>query len=185
MRQEHFSAGPVDLAPAKFRQGMSNFASTVAVIATNIGGERRGLTATAVCSVSADPPTIAVCVNKASFAHDFILNSGRFSVNVLGVQDEAVAAAFAGGLKGEERFSVGDWCTGETGMPKLVSALTVFECSVVNVVDAQTHHVFIGRVENLDVGAGGSPLIYHNREYKRAQLIIGDTSKDIYDDRKN
>jgi flavin reductase (NADH)/flavin reductase len=90
-----------------FRTGMRHLAAGVCVITTSAhGGGRFGLTATAVCSVSADPPTLLVCLNNSTTTCKEILESGRFAVNVLAGHDQEIAQVFASPLPPEERFNV-------------------------------------------------------------------------------
>src|SRR5260221_14628000 len=117
---------PID--PELFKAGMRQLASGVTIIATRLGDQRRGLTATAVCSVSADPPTLLCCVNRQSTPHDMIQAAGCFSINVLAVDDAELAARFAGGESGESRFETGSWGKLGAGAPILESALASFDC---------------------------------------------------------
>jgi flavin reductase (DIM6/NTAB) family NADH-FMN oxidoreductase RutF len=81
---------------ADFRLAMRQLPGAVCVIATEYGGGRIGFVTTAVCSVSADPPTLLVCVNKNTSAHDPIVKAGRFSVNLLATQHVTVSETFSG-----------------------------------------------------------------------------------------
>ena len=98
-------------SPTEFKQAMRHLAGGVSIIATEHEGVRAGLAATAVCSVSADPPTILICINSSASAHDPIRESGRFSVNLLASDHDRIARGFSGqdGVKREERFSLGSW----------------------------------------------------------------------------
>src|SRR5476649_1971230 len=113
-----------------FRRAMRRVASTVHVLTTLHQGRRFGLTATAVCSLSIDPPSLLVCVNRTSEAHDAIVASRRICINVLAEGQSAVAARFSGafGDKGEERFVEATWYALATGAPALVDAAAVFDC---------------------------------------------------------
>src|SRR5262245_62712299 len=103
-----------------FLAGMRKVAGAVSVITTSTSdGERRGLTATAVCSLSVTPPSLIACVNRKTWVAQFVPDSGVFAVNVLSHVQEAIARTFAGqtGLEAGERFSVGEWATRLTGAP--------------------------------------------------------------------
>lgn len=136
------------LNPEMFRKAMRSLAAGVNIICTQHDGERSGLTATAVCSVSADPPSLLVCVNRNGDAHDKISRSGILSVNVLSSEQEQLAKRFAGadGAKGADKFSTARWGTLKTGAPILKDALASFDCEVVERVHAGSHSVFICRV---------------------------------------
>ncbi|HWK43584.1 MAG TPA: flavin reductase family protein [Stellaceae bacterium] len=148
-----------------FKAGMRQLASGVTIIATQHDGERRGLTATAVCSVSTDPPTLLCCVNRQSKPHDLIEAAGCFSINVLAVEDAALANRFSGGETGEARFEVGSWGTLVTGAPILETALASFDCAVTETLDGITHTVFIGRVRAVATRPGRPALLYAEGDY--------------------
>ena len=81
---------------AAFKKGMRHLAASVTLITTKVQDQRGGLTATAVCSVSAEPPQILVCVNKSASAHDPIGEAGFFCVNILSPGHRKIAERFAG-----------------------------------------------------------------------------------------
>jgi len=155
-------------ASAGFLDGMRLMANSVAIIAASVDGERRGLTVTAVCSLSADPPMLAVCVNKSSSAYATIQAASRFTVNCLSTKQTAIAKAFSGGLPAVDRFQQGDWRVTETGVPVLGGAVATFECELASTLDVATHTLFIGLVEKVSHCLDEEPLIYHDRRYKHA-----------------
>ena len=76
---------------AEYIAAIAQHVSSVCVITTEVNGERFGLTATAVSSVSAEPPRLLVCINKSGLTHDKIILAQHFAVNVLGEnQDDMV-----------------------------------------------------------------------------------------------
>jgi flavin reductase (DIM6/NTAB) family NADH-FMN oxidoreductase RutF len=151
----------------EFKQAMRHLAGGVAIIATEHEGYRAGLAATAVCSVSADPPTILICINSGASAHEPIRQSARFSVNLLASGQDDIARRFSGetGVKGEERFAVGRWAPLVTGAPVLASALAGLDCQVTEVVTMSTHTVFFGAVVGIVTKAAARPLIYAHGTY--------------------
>lgn len=150
-----------------FKRAMRHLAGGVAIIATEHEGSRSGLAATAVCSVSADPPTLLVCINSGASAHEPIRASGRFSVNLLASGQNSIARCFSGetGLKGEERFTVGEWSPLVTGAPVLDGALVCFDCHGTEVVRMATHSVFFGAVAAIASRSTTRPLIYAHGTY--------------------
>jgi flavin reductase (DIM6/NTAB) family NADH-FMN oxidoreductase RutF len=152
-----------------FKQAMRLLAGPVTVITAGVGEEARGLTATAVCSVSLAPPTLLVCVNRAGEAHAAIAAVRCFCVNVLADANRGVAEGFAGrlGLAGADKFGTGRWVTLETGAPALEDALVNIDCEVAEAIDAHTHTVFFGRVRTVRIGADGPPLVHYDRAYRR------------------
>lgn len=152
------------------RYGMRNLAAAVTLITTRDADVRLGLTATAVCSVTVDPPRLVVFVNKKVAACEAILNSGALCINVLSGDQEHEAKVFAGmveGVHGEARFEHGQWHELITGMPALEGALANFDCRVVKVFDESTHHAFLCEVLATRGQQGGEPLLYLNGAFRR------------------
>ncbi len=152
------------------RYGMRHFAMGVSIITAKEGEQRAGLTATAVCSVTADPPRLVVFVNKNVVASQVVLKSGALCVNVLAGEQEEVAKAFAGmiqGVHGDARFEYGDWDTLATGAPTLVATLASFDCRVIKVFDESTHHAFLCEVLATRERNDGEALIYLNGGFRR------------------
>lgn len=146
-----------------FKKGMRHLAASVTLITTKHRELRGGLTATAVCSVSAEPPQILVCVNKTASAHDRIGEAGFFCVNILAPDHRKLAERFAGmdGVEGDERFcDMGDWFTLSTGAPVLKGCPVSFDCKLVTKVAAGTHTIYIGEIVDLALDPEAKPLIY-------------------------
>ena len=153
--------------PDSFRIGMRRLAGHVCLITTaDAVGERTGLTATAVCSVAAEPPTVLICLNRQNSSHAAIRNSGVFAVNVLAMEDQALANRFASRIVGEERFKEGTWTTLETGSPVLESALVCLDCRIAQAVDVATHGILFGTIEGMRVRqTDAKPLLYVHGSY--------------------
>jgi len=173
------SASKPAIAAADYIAAMSMHASSVCIIATEHDGERFGLTATAVASVSAEPPRLLVCVNKSGLTHGKIRASGRFSVNVLAEGHDGLAMAFATRAASGERFSRGEWGRLLTGAPILRGAAAAFDCRVGEASDQSTHTVFFGDVVACEHLAGQDALLYGARRFRQLRkvfegLIAGD-----------
>ena len=156
-----------------FKQAMRCLAAGVTIITTRHGSVRGGLTATAVCSLSVDPPQLLVCVNRSAAAHELIAEGENLCVNLLAHKHQALAARFAGqtGILGEDRFRAGRWTTLKTGAPVLEDALASFDCIVSEKVATATHTIFIGRVVDVRVRTKGRPLLYAGGAYAVAQAL--------------
>lgn len=150
-----------------FKSGMRCLAASVCVITTTAeDGKRFGLTATAVCSVSADPPTLLVCVNSATGTWAAIQAAKRFAVNVLSVEDVETSNRFASPIPPEERFIEGLWDTLTTGAPLFKKAVAAFDCSLHQVVEASTHRILLGEIQGLRLREKQiSPLLYAQGAY--------------------
>ena len=129
---------------ATFRACMRGVPGAVAVVTTVHAGMRSGLTVTAVCSVSADPPQILVCVNRSSSAEADIAGAGRFGVSYLSHEQRGVADAFSASL--DDRFAHAEWTELGSGIPILKDAAASFDCVVVQTLQAGTHTIFIGAI---------------------------------------
>lgn len=151
-----------------FRKSMSLFPGAVTLITTGKGSDRRGITATAVCSVSDTPPSLLVCVNRKSATCDAISRTGRFSVQLLNELSDDLAMGFAGKLTGPEKFTLGDWTETAFGQPCLTSALACLSCRVQTESDSGSHRIFIGAIEDAVLAEGGA-LVYVRSRFHRLQ----------------
>jgi flavin reductase len=164
---------PVDAE--QFKAGMRALAGAVNVITSLNAGHRYGMTATAVCSVSAEPPTVLVCINKLASTHGAVAKSKAFCVNVLRAEDWELSTSFSGAHSGETRFKSGNWSRLATGSPVLIDALVSFDCRVVKTLAHGTHTIFLGEVEQVAFGKKGKPLLYSEGQYaKLASLTLGE-----------
>ncbi|SFK26203.1 flavin reductase [Celeribacter neptunius] len=152
----------------RFRQAMSRLGAAVNIVTTDGPSGRHGITASAVCSVTDTPPTLLVCVNRSSSAHDMFVENGVFCVNVLGHDHADLAMQFGRpGLAPEERFESDDWITLETGAPALKSATVSLDCRVSNVETVGTHSVIMGEVIALNIHEDSQSLVYFDRNFHR------------------
>lgn len=151
-----------------FRQSMGLFPGAVTLITTGRRDERRGITATAVCSVSDSPPSLLVCVNRKTATCDTISRSGRFSVQLLDDTSDHIAMAFAGKLQGADKFQVGHWCDTAQGQPRLLTALACLSCRVMTESESGSHRIFVGEIEEAHL-APGNALIYARSRFHRLQ----------------
>lgn len=166
-------AKPVD--GQQFRIGMRTLAGAVNIITSTHSGHRYGMTATAVCSATAEPPTVLVCINKLAVTHDAIAKEKVFCVNVLRAENWELSTLFSGGQTGEARFRHGNWTKLSSGAPVLVDALVSFDCRVVKKLVHGTHSIFLGEVEQILIGKKGKPLLYSDGQYaKLASLTLGE-----------
>lgn len=147
-----------------FRDAMRNVAGAVTVVTTrSLDGEPRGVTATAVCSLTVEPPSVVACINRDTWVGQIAPESRNFCVNVLTRDQQPVAETFAGrtALSGADRFQVGDWQDAETGAPLLDGAIASFDCELEQAVEFATHVILIGRVRQTVRGSSGAePLVY-------------------------
>jgi flavin reductase (DIM6/NTAB) family NADH-FMN oxidoreductase RutF len=148
-----------DSLSLQLKQAMRNVACTVYVITLSGGGRRWGLTATAVSSLSLEPPSILACVNRNASIHSALMEAGRFCLNALREDQRDVAAAFGAPGLGEERFETGRW-RDFGGAPAICDAVANILCRRVETTAFGTHTILIGEVEAVSSDHQAAPLIY-------------------------
>ena len=158
---------------AAYREAMAQFASAVHLITTDGPGGRAGFTASAVCSVSDSPPTLLVCLNRASSAYPAFAGNGVLCVNTLGADQQGVAGAFGGRTPMDERFAGFRWSASATGAPVLAGALVAFDCRIVGRTVVGTHDVLFCEVVALADPSGADALVYANRRYHAVPQGLG------------
>ncbi len=150
------------------RQGMRSLASGVCVISgLSEEGERCAMTASSVTSVSNEPPSLLVCVNKSARMDYVLANSSKFCVNVLSAAQQKISEVCATPETGEERFDVGSWSTHEgTGLYYVDHSPAVFVCDKQRAVEYGTHTIYIANIDEVLLGqAGQKALIYAQGGY--------------------
>jgi flavin reductase len=159
---------------AIYRDAMAQLGAAVNVITTDGPAGRAGFTASAVCSVTDTPPTLLVCVNRASSSYGPVLENQVLCVNTLSGGHEELSRAFGGKTPSSERFMSGTWSKLATGAPVLDDALVAFDCRVVEVVQQGTHDVFFCQVAAIrDGGAPHGGLVYFARRYHSLAHAVG------------
>jgi flavin reductase (DIM6/NTAB) family NADH-FMN oxidoreductase RutF len=154
---------------AAFRLAMREFASGVAVVTTQRGEQWSGCTATSLCSLSLDPPSLIVCIALDSSTLAALRSSKTFGVNFLAGPHEDLAARFSGrgGVRGAARFAGTEWMTLVTGAPLLRDALACIDCTVEEVLERHTHAIVIGRVAAVCSAAGASALVHWRSQFQQ------------------
>ena len=148
-----------------FRNAMSLLTSAVNIVTTRGASGAHGFTASAVCSVTDTPPTLLVCMNKASRSHAHFIENKILTVNVLGAQHEHISNIFASKMSSEERFKHGIWTELETGAPVLDDALSSFDCRIEHIQEVGTHTIFICPIVAIQQSQHEHSLVYFNRAY--------------------
>lgn len=167
---------PSDLI-GDFKLAMRRLAATVTIISTQHEGERFGMAATAVNSVTTTPPTLLICVNKSARMHDAIFQSGYFCVNILGTEHHELVAVYGGKVSGEERFRHGTWVEGYQSLPCLLEAPANVSCSVLSATEVGSHTVFLGEVRDIALSGETRPLIYQEGNLFRTISVDAVDSK--------
>ena len=158
----------------QYTSAMRKVATGVTVVGTGGRTEWLAQTVSAMCSVSAHPPLVLVCLNDRSPVNEAIGVNGMFSVSVLTTRHDHVADTFAGRpWPGKDRhdFTCGVWEAAPSGSPRLADALAAFDCTVESSTRAGSHLVHIGRVQHV-THREGDPLVYADRTYGRPEPVV-------------
>ncbi|HET6376386.1 MAG TPA: flavin reductase [Methylocella sp.] len=158
------------LDPAAFREAMSRVAAAVHIVTTDGPSGLAGITATAVASITAEPPMMLFCINKTSPSAARVIGNNAFCINTLLASHEALAEVFAGrtGHRLDERFVHGEWSKLLTGSPVLRGAAAAFDCHLVEAKEVMTHYIMIGAVRAVELGPKDAALIYAQRKFGQA-----------------
>ena len=146
---------------ADFREAMSRVACSVSIVCTAGPHGVAGFTCSAVCSITDEPPTIMVCVNRKSAANATIKANGVLCVSSLGADQVELSQLFAGvgRVAMIERFSGPDWGVLATGAPYCTTSRVALDCRVVDVREVGTHSVVFAEVLSTAHASNGTPLI--------------------------
>ena len=150
-----------------FRLAMRRLAGGVSIIsAAGLDGPL-GVTATAVVSLTAEPPSVLCCLNRSLALETVVKETGRFGVNMLRADHQDLAERFAGmhGARGSAKFEQGNWEILPTDVPALSDSLVTFDCRVDSVLEVGTHSVFVGLIDDVFFGQSGDPLVYCNGNF--------------------
>ena len=160
-------------AAIQFRSVMRGVAGTVAIVTALQEGAPVGMAATAFCSVSMDPPSLLVCVNRTASVLPAIRATGRVCLSILQSDNHEVCSFFGGKYSQEERFKFHDWKATDSGLPFLQQAQAVIECAVAEELCHGTHCVFIADVIRVQCEPrdNADPLIYVDGRYAKAVSI--------------
>jgi flavin reductase (DIM6/NTAB) family NADH-FMN oxidoreductase RutF len=150
-----------------FRAALGRFASGVTVVTTrDEGGRDHGMTVSAFCSVSLDPPLVLACIGHDASMHGVVRHADRFGVSILAVGQEPLARRFAD--QRSDRFDGVGYARGKLGVALLDDALAHLECTLVDRRDAGDHTIVVGRVEAATCYQG-RPLVYYRGGYTQLE----------------
>ena len=157
-----------------YREAMARVGAAVHVVTTAGPAGRHGFTASAVTSVTDDPPTLLVCHNRASEANPAFKANAVLCVNTLVASQERLSPVFAGMTDCDMtgRFAAAEWSTLATGAPVLKGALVSFDCRIAQVLEVGTHSVLFCEIEAIAVGDGHEGLIYLGRRYHPVRVKV-------------
>ena len=150
-----------------FKQAMRGVAATTHVISLMVEGAPRGMTATAVSSLSMDPPSLLVCMNETVSMHGDMAAIDWFCVNVLTASHAHVAKTFSDSRLRDVRFETGDWSLEAEPAPYLADAQAALFCRRADHHRFGTHSIFVGEVKAVRLCGAPEPLIYLDGRFCR------------------
>ncbi len=148
----------------EFRAALSRFPSGVTVVTTRDSeGRLHGITVSAFCSVSLDPPRVLICFEKTTGSHLALESTKMFVVNILSTEQKELSERFASLI--ENKFEGVDFETNIDGLPVLLGCLATLECRTTAAYDGGDHSIFVGEVENASAN-DGDPILYFRGDYR-------------------
>jgi flavin reductase (DIM6/NTAB) family NADH-FMN oxidoreductase RutF len=161
-------SGAQGVGATEFPEALRRLPRGVSVMTFGEGDERFGLTATSVSSLSLDPPTILVSVNRSSPISREFLRSRSFGVSVLAAGHDALAERFSGGAEIPEAERRDDiWAASVSGVPLLAEAVAAFDCEQDDIMECHGCAVVVGRVHSVRAPGGSSALVYWRGAYNQ------------------
>ncbi len=155
----------MSISNEEFRRALSQFASGVTVVTLkDKDNNPHGITVSAFCSVSMNPPLILVCIDNEAGSHYAFHESQRFVVNILSERQATHSNQFASPIP--DKFINIHHHEGLGGIPVIKDSLVNLECKLVNTLEAGDHTIFVGEIENTHIGEG-KPLVYHAGDYRK------------------
>ena len=152
---------PIDTR--EFRQTVGHFVTGVTVIAADVDGSVRAMTANSFTSLSLDPPLVLFCVGKQAKMGQVIHAATGFSVNILRQDQQNLSTYFAGGWKEETPppFTFEPW----EGGPKLEGSAAALGCRIETIYEGGDHLIVLGRVLALERNEEAAPLLFSSGRY--------------------
>jgi flavin reductase (DIM6/NTAB) family NADH-FMN oxidoreductase RutF len=148
---------PTALAPDLMKQVNRQFVTGVTVVTVMDGDVPKGLAVNAFASISLEPPTVMVCIQRTSSTHDCLFRAGHLAINILSTDQLDVVQRFAS--KSADKFEGLDWQPGPFGSPFIARSSAQMEVQIRERLQASTHTVFICRVVDAQV-TDRSPMVY-------------------------
>ena len=154
--------------PDAYKSAMRGLVGACSLITVGQGDAANGLVVTTGISLSAEPPMILACINRASSCWPLLGREGVFGWQALGANHQPVAERFSGkgGLQGPARYAGAEWVTMASGVRLLADAPLAFDCTVDDMIDRGTHSILIGRVMQITTQADSGALLYWDGQYR-------------------
>lgn len=158
-----------DAERRRLRDLMARFATGVGVVAARHGPLLAGMTASAIVSISLDPPLMMASIARKAETHAAILGSHAFAISILAAEQQPLAECFARPTTAEKLTSFCDagWHEAETGSPILDGAIAYFDCRLTARHDGGDHTIFLGEIAAAGYREDAEPLLWYGSRYRR------------------
>ena len=144
---------------------MARVPAGVVVISARTENGYRGLTASSLVSISADPPLVLVGLEREAATSAAVMDGKAFNVSVLTRSQEFIADRFAGRAPAiDPKWQEVPHRLGVNGIPLIEGCAAWLECALVAVHAAGDHDICIGEVTAATAGSG-DPLILWDRAF--------------------
>ena len=148
-----------------FRQAMRSYIYSVSVMSNvDSNGDFNAITVSSVTSVSLDPPSLLVCINKSAGIHNTIEEGSSFCINLLNKNQEYISNLCSSFQTEGKRFNDQDWDL--KNIPFLKSAQANIFCTVDKLISYHTHTIVVGLVEGANSLSNIATLTYVDGEYR-------------------
>jgi len=153
------------LLQEQMKGAMQRLGASVTVVTSHDGNRKYAMTATAVTSLSLDPPALLVCINQENGIHNALSAGHGFCVNILFEDQQDISHVCAGQETGENKFNLGNWKEGKNKIPYLEKAQASIFCDLDGCHPYGSHSIFIGKVKNIISRPEVSPLMFLSGNY--------------------
>ena len=151
----------------EFRSVLGRFPSGVTVVTTKAtDGSDQGMTVSAFCSLSLEPPLVVICIEKTASVYPALTTAPAFIVNILSAKQEQVARRFS--IVDIDRFEGIGFSRSTNGIAVLDDVLGVIECNRFSLHDGGDHTIVVGEVE-AGRAENGAPLLYYRGGYAQME----------------
>lgn len=158
----------IQLEPRSLRQLLGQYATGITVVtALDVKQRKIGMTANSFTSVSLDPPLILWNIAKSATHFEDFKQAEYFAINILNEDQYLESKHFS--KSADDKFEGLDDVDEYMGIPILNKSLTTFVCRQYELHEAGDHYIIVGQIEACR-NQMGNPLVFHNGQYKQANV---------------
>ena len=147
-----------------FLEAMRKTTSTVTVIASREGDTQYAMTATSVVSLTLEPPSMLICINKNASIHSILSEKAKLSINILSTDQKEFSELCSNKSRENDRFKGDDWSY-QDDIPYATNSVSSLFCECKQVIDYETHSIVMCKIISLINNDSRDCLLYHNASY--------------------